>query len=73
MTGLEPTMLKAEIVRGPHRSTVFQLMFDISRLMDDEGRPLVSGEELEQLLYEWCKRGVLQSLERGRATVPGHP
>lgn len=71
----EPRRLRARIEpsRGVHRSPMFVLQFDIGGLIDSEGRALVSGEELEEILFAWCRRGVRQSLEQGRARIPNHP
>ena len=52
---------------------MFVLRFDISGLMDEEGKPLMAGDDLEEILVDWCRRGVLQSLEEGREKVPNHP
>lgn len=71
----EPRKLKVRIIpnRGTHRSTLFQVMFDTRGLIAEDGTALIEGDELEELLVDWCRQGIRSTLARGRAKIPNHP
>lgn len=59
--------------RGPHRSTKFMMMFDVGDLIDERGRPRVSDDDLEELIFEQCRKAVQGALSDARHKVRGHP
>lgn len=62
-----------QLFRGPHRSTVFGIRIDISGLMDEQGQPLATGEELEEILYGEVRERISEFLKQGRLKVKNHP
>lgn len=52
---------------------MFAMRFDITPLMDERGRPKVSGEEMEEILFYWCRMGIENALHEARVKVKNHP
>lgn len=62
-----------DLIQSTHRSTLFQLSFPINGLMDENLRSLVSGDELEYILIEYCTRAIKSVLAEAREKIPRHP
>lgn len=65
--------VSSKVIRGPHRSTMFQILIDVSYIMDENHQAIMEGEDLEEYLIEMCRSTIRRTLAEARKKVKGHP